>query len=281
MSIDAEISSKKETPIWKNLGPRFFTAVALAGIVFLPLYYGGWIWAIMVALIAAIVTWEWVSMSDPAPTRLAYILPIIGTLITLYYWQMEFRLYAVLAIVIAALFAAIERARRGGLLWAGLGYLYIIIPSLLMIWLRGSEAGFLAKGFQHLGFIIMVVIAADVGAYFGGSFFKGPKMAPRLSPNKTWSGFFSGLLFAASMGAIIGHFIGFGPIGAIAFAIPLAIASVMGDFLESGLKRVLNVKDASGILPGHGGLLDRLDSLMMAAAFAALSLSLFPGLWPA
>ena len=142
------------------------------------------------------------------------------------------------------------------------------------------ESGFAADGFKTLIFVLLVVIAADVGAYFGGSFFKGAKLAPKLSPNKTWSGFFSGLIFGASIGGIVGWIIGLNFLLGMTFAVPIVLLSVLGDLLESGLKRVLNVKDTGSLLPGHGGLLDRLDSLMLAVVGVACMLFFVPNIWP-
>jgi phosphatidate cytidylyltransferase len=129
-------------------------------------------------------------------------------------------------------------------------------------------------------FIILIVIGADTGAYFGGSVFKGPKMAPKLSPNKTWSGFISGLIFGTLLGAFVGQFIGLAAPAAFVLSALIVISSVFGDFLESGLKRKFNVKDAGNLMPGHGGLLDRVDSLMMAITFSALVVLLMPNIWP-
>ena len=224
--------------------------------------------------------WEWVRMADPVPTRLAYIIPIIGVVIACFYMAQQRLLFAVIVVAIAAILAAIERARRGGLLWSGLGYLYIVIPSMAIVGIRGIENGFATEGFTKLIYVILIVVAADVGAYFGGSYFKGPKLSPKLSPNKTWSGFFSGLIFGALIGGLVGHNIGLSfPLG-FGLAIPIVILSVLGDLLESGLKRRLNVKDAGDLLPGHGGLLDRLDSLMMAIVGVVAILAVAPDLWP-
>ncbi|MEP3891533.1 MAG: phosphatidate cytidylyltransferase [Hellea sp.] len=267
-------------PIWKNVGIRAVTALALAAIVIPPLYFGGWPWAIMAALFGGRMMWEWVKMSDKNPTRLAFILPITGVVIACFYMAQQNLSFAVITVAIAALLAALERARRGGLLWAGLGYLYIVIPSLAIVGIRGVENGFNTEGFTKLAFVILIVVAADVGAYFGGSYFKGPKLSPKLSPNKTWSGFLSGLIFGAITGGVVGMVIGLGfPLG-FGLAVPLVILSVLGDLLESGLKRSLNVKDSGDLLPGHGGLLDRLDSLMLAVVGAVAILYIAPGLWP-
>ena len=110
--------------------------------------------------------------------------------------------------------------------------------------------------------------------------FGGAKLAPKLSPNKTWSGFFSGQALAVVLGALFGHLVGIGWLSGVLLALPIAILSVLGDLFESGVKRTLNVKDTGGLMPGHGGLLDRLDSLMAAIVGVAIILFIFPGVWP-
>ena len=270
----------EKKPIFKNVGVRAATALLFAAICIPPLYFGGWPWAILVAVLAGRMMWEWVRMADPAPTRLAYIIPIIGVVIACFYMAQQHLLFAVIVMAIAAIAAAIERTRRGGLLWSGLGYLYIVIPSMAIVGIRGIDNGFATEGFTKLIYVILIVVAADVGAYFGGSYFKGPKLSPRLSPNKTWSGFFSGLTFGALIGGLVGHIAGLGFLLGFGLAIPIVILSVLGDLLESGLKRLLNVKDSGELLPGHGGLLDRLDSLMMAIVGVVVILAVMPNLWP-
>jgi len=275
-----DIITGEKKPLFKNVGVRAATALLFAAICIPPLYFGGWPWAILVALLGGRMMWEWVRMSDPVPTRLAYIIPIIGVAIACFYMAQKNLGLAVLTVAIAAILAALERARRGGSLWSGLGYLYIVIPSLAIVGIRGIENGFVTEGFTKLIYVILIVVAADVGAYFGGSYFKGPKLAPKLSPNKTWSGFLSGLFLGALFGGIVGHVVGLGFVLGCALAVPLVILSVLGDLLESGLKRSLNVKDAGDLLPGHGGLLDRLDSLMMAIVGAVVILAIAPNFWP-
>ena len=184
-----------------------------------------------------------------------------------------------LAVIGVQAFRAGEN-KKSRMTWAALGVFYIFIPTLLMIGLRGNNVGFDTVGFRRLLFVIACVIGADVGAYFGGSTFGGPKLAPKLSPNKTWSGFFSGQALAILLGAIFGHLVGIGWLSGVLLALPIAILSVLGDLFESGVKRSLNVKDTGGLMPGHGGLLDRLDSLMAAIVGVAIILLIFPGVWP-
>jgi len=272
------ITPPKKT--WKNLGLRAVTGFSLAAICVVPLYFGGWFWAVLVGLFGGRMMYEWVRMSDPKPNLAAYVIPIIGLIVGVIYTVQDQHAFAVLTVTITAICAGLSRMRRGGVLWSSLGILYILVPSLVMIALRGMDAGFSTRGFSLLMFIISCVVAADVGAYFGGSYFKGKKLAPTLSPNKTWSGAISGFIFALIVGAIAAVITGLSPIYGILLAAPIVILSVLGDLLESALKRKLNVKDSGGLLPGHGGLLDRLDSLMMAVVGAAILVHILPNIWP-
>lgn len=273
-------------PKWSGLGVRFISAVALLLVCLAPFYFGGWIWALLAGLFGGRMMYEWVRMSDPSPRLPAYMAPIIGLLAGIVYTVQKDIGLAVVSIVVTAVAVSgiqLVRSREdrsSRIVWAVLGVAYIIIPTLLMIGMRGNAIGFDTVGFQRLLFIMACVIGADVGAYFGGSIFGGPKLAPKLSPNKTWSGFFAGQALAILLGVIIGSFVGIGWVAGAAFALPIAILSVLGDLFESGIKRKLDVKDTGGLMPGHGGLLDRLDSLMAAIVGAAICLSLFPGIWP-
>lgn len=277
MSKPVPISS---IPKWKNIGIRAVSGLSFAFVAFIPFYFGGLFWAILVALLASSAVWEWVRMSDTTPSRLAFIIPLMGVLFALTASHLEAYKVAFLCVVLIAALAGVERLRRNRAIWAALGFIYIIVPAILLVLLRGKVAGINAVGFQSLIYVILVVVAADTGAYLGGSYFRGPKIAPKLSPNKTWSGFFSGVIFAGSISGLTALFIGFSPTYAVMISIPIVIFSVLGDFLESGLKRKLHVKDTGGFLPGHGGVLDRVDSLMMAIVFVAILQGLAPHIWP-
>ena len=273
-------------PKFKGVWIRVISAVALVLLCIAPFYFGDWLWAALAGLFGGRMLFEWVRMSDPSPTLPAYVVPILGLLAGTIYIVQDDRVLAVVAVLMTAAAVAVVQGVRSGdkksrrIGWAILGVFYIIIPTLFMIEMRGNEVGFNTIGFQRLLFVIACVTGADIGAYFGGSVLGGTKLAPKLSPNKTWSGFFSGQVVAIILGAIFGSIIGIGWLSGAILALPIAILSVLGDLFESGVKRELGVKDTGGLMPGHGGLLDRLDSLMAAIVGVAIILFLFPSVWP-
>lgn len=283
--------TKPSTPPkkFKSLGVRAISAIVLMLICGMPIYYGGWGTVGLVAVFGVGMIWEWVRMTDPKFSKLAVVFPVVGALIAFYFaglGQWQNALCVLGATAVLAMFERffIGKDRKQGALWASMGVLYILLPCLAFIWLRGDVVGVKAAGFAKLLFVVLVVIAADSFAYLGGSTFKGPKLAPKISPNKTWSGFLSGLICGGIVGIVVAYFTGLSPVYGLAFAVPIVLASVFGDLLESAIKRHLNVKDAGDLLPGHGGLLDRVDALMCAVLVAVIALLLWPvffsGVWP-
>lgn len=268
-----------KAPIWKNIGPRATSALLFALICVPPIFLGGYVWAIFVLILGLRLVLEWVRMSDPNYNWVAMIIPMTGLTLAIGYAAQGQSGLAVLIAGVTALIAGAERIRRGGAIWSGLGALYVAIPTLLMVTLRGNSVGY-SEGLEVMLFIILVVIGADVGAYLGGSAMKGPKIAPKLSPNKTWSGFLSGIVLGCILGVLIGKAFDLTLVFSLLLSIPIIIFSVLGDFLESGLKRHFKVKDTGKLIPGHGGLLDRVDGLMLAIVASALVLWAVPTLWP-
>jgi len=175
-----------------------------------PFYFGGWLWAALAGVFGGRMLFEWVRMSDPSPAVPAYLTPILGLLAGIIYTVQSNFGYAVLCIFVTAIaVAGIQVVRKGDvrssrIVWAVLGVVYIILPTLLMVGLRGNEIGFDTVGFQRLLFVMACVIGADVGAYFGGSTIGGPKLAPKLSPIKMWSRFLSGHVLDIILGGFFG-----------------------------------------------------------------------------
>ena len=158
--------------------------------------------------------------------------------------------------------------RRTG--WAPLypaGLAYIALAGAALLWLRRDPIA----GRADVLFLLLVVWAGDIGAYLIGRWIGGPRLAPRISPGKTWSGAAGGLLAAVAAGLLAAHVLSDAATWrAVAVAAVLSVVAQAGDLLESFVKRRLQVKDSGQLIPGHGGLFDRLDSMLAAAPVAAL-----------
>ena len=170
----------------------------------------------------------------------------------------------------------VERWRRG---WSVevLGVLYISLSAGLLAALRAGTA----HGLESVVLLFGIVWAADSLAYLVGTWIGGPKLIPQASPNKTWSGFVAGLVAGAAVAIAAGWLFGLDPVAVIVFGIVVAIASVLGDLSMSLFKRGFGVKDSGTLIPGHGGVLDRVDALMLAVITAVLLEHVLPLGWEA
>lgn len=161
--------------------------------------------------------------------------------------------------------------------WLGLGFLYIAVPCLSLLWLRLDPVA----GRDLVFWLMGVVWAADSGAYLAGRAIGGPKMAPRISPKKTWAGLIGGLISAGAVGWLVADFLSADgvarPVVMVVLAVAIGFVAEMGDLLESWLKRRLDVKDSGALIPGHGGLFDRVDGLFTAAVALVLVLEITQG----
>jgi phosphatidate cytidylyltransferase len=175
--------------------------------------------------------------------------------------------WAALALLCLQEWLTITRGKPGYIGWGlgGVAYASALYYSVLV--LRQDPI----YGLHAILFLFAIVWGADVGAYFAGRAIGGPKLAPRISPKKTWSGFCGGLLTAALAGSALLAVMGVSLSGwHLLVGLVLAVASVAGDLFESAFKRHFGVKDSGTLIPGHGGFLDRLDGFVIAAVLAAI-----------
>ena len=255
-----------------DLKTRLISALVLAPVVLAAVAAGGIAFAALVAAVAAIGFWEWTGIAavPPAPVRIFGLVLISICLLALVLLPMSWPV----AVLVAAGFLALAAAARNRTLgWSGVGLLYAALPCAAFIALRESGP----DGWAAILFILAVVWTTDTAAYFGGRSLGGPKLWPAVSPKKTWSGAITGILGAVVIGGLVAALTGKADPGAgVALAGALSVASQAGDLFESAVKRRFGVKDSGHLIPGHGGVLDRVDGLLAAAGlawlFAALGL---------
>jgi phosphatidate cytidylyltransferase len=248
----------------RNLLVRVAAALVLAPVAIAIAYAGGWPWAVLVTLAAIGLYVEWLTIIGVArEARIAgsgaVALAIAG--VCLATTQIDAAL-VVLALGLAAIALLSPRQR----IWATAGYCYAAAAEIASVLVRLDQV----YGFVALILILLVVWVTDIGGYFAGRGLGGPKLWPRVSPKKTWAGAIGG--FAASL-AVSGGFAAFGlgrPGSFLLLGAALSVVSQAGDLFESAVKRRFGVKDSSHIIPGHGGLLDRLDGYVAAVVIAAI-----------
>lgn len=252
-----------------DIGLRAASAVVLAPAAVVAIWAGGpWFLALML-LACALLSVEWAMMSAASAWRLmagAVAFGLFAAVASAYVEQLSLALVMLVFCAVAAgLFA---RSRGQEALDAAYGVLYLGWPAVLIIWLRDGSS---TVGLAWTVFAFAVAWASDIMAYLVGSTVGGPKLWPRFSPNKTWSGFIGGMSAGAVAGALLAAFLdmGIGLAWGAVLGLAASAATMAGDLWESALKRRYGVKDAGKLIPGHGGLLDRVDGLMFAAVVVA------------
>jgi phosphatidate cytidylyltransferase len=265
-----------------DLPTRFAAGVVMIGIAVTAAWLGGWPFRILVAAAAAVMMIEWCDMHGEK--RLwAYFgagflgLALLGLAEYLYpaieapleaeadTFAPNWEAFGAVTLGALLLGAASRRAMTGA------GVIYIGIPSFALLSLSWV--------WEALVFWVFVVTwATDIFAYFAGRAIGGPKLAPRISPNKTWAGLIGGVAGAAVCGWLLAAWFEMEPFF-LWMGGPMALAAQAGDLFESWLKRRAGIKDSGSLLPGHGGVLDRLDGLLAVAV--ATTLLLMAGFWTA
>jgi phosphatidate cytidylyltransferase len=242
---------------------RVVAALVLAPLTIAIAWIGGWPWAFIVIAAASLLYFEWLMIVGASGNRIAVatgiaVLTVAGVCLMMRRTDLALGIVAV-GIVLAAIVA---RSQRG---WVANGLVYAAAALIASIIVR-RDADF---GFVALMFVLLIVWVTDIGGYFAGRGIGGPKLWPRVSPKKTWAGAIGGLVLSLVIAAAFAWF-GYGRmLPLLLLGTVLSIVSQLGDLFESAVKRRFDVKDSSHIIPGHGGLLDRLDGFVAAIVLAA------------
>lgn len=240
----------------------------VAGILLgLPVLFFIWIgtpaFEAMVALAAGILAWEWFGITGSGQSQKSGLL--LGCVVVVAVAVAASFSLGVALLALALGTALVVLATRGAP-WMTLGTLYIGLPCVALVWLRNEPT----LGREIVLWLLLVVWASDIGAYAAGRLIGGPKLAPRISPNKTWAGLAGGIGAAAATSfGFASHLGGAHLAPAASLGALLAVAAQLGDLGESWVKRRFGVKDASSLIPGHGGLLDRVDALLVVILIVA------------
>ncbi len=252
-------------PRLSNLGLRIVSGALMAAVTLAALYAGFPFWPLLVLVVAMGLGWEWNRMLSRSGSVTALgLLVALAVVIGLTAFGQP-AIAGVVAVAGAVVLAVIGSGE--GRLTHAAGLLYFGLPSIALIWLRADEPG----GARALLLVMIAVWVTDSAAYFTGRAVGGPKLWPAVSPNKTWSGSLGGALGGVVAGVIFASVAGAQPLAWIAvLCLALSVACQAGDLMESALKRRFDRKDSSGLIPGHGGLMDRLDGLLMSVLVAAL-----------
>jgi phosphatidate cytidylyltransferase len=249
-----------------NLLMRVLSSLVLVPVAIGTAYAGGLVFTGFWMIVALCVIWEWdtlVCAHDKRPVLTIGSVAIAGAAVLL----MLGRTATPVALVVLSTLGVVTLASKPHRGWCTLGVLYagalLIAPVLLR---RDATLGFAA-----IVFLFAVVWLTDITAYFCGRALGGPKLMPQVSPNKTWSGAIGGVAVALIGGTSVAWYAGIGNLAAVAaVALALSVASQAGDLFESALKRRFDAKDASGLIPGHGGVMDRVDGFVFAVTVAVL-----------
>jgi len=255
----------------RNLSYRILSGAILGPVTLWLAYVGGIPFQVALAAVAAVSLGEWLKMTTDK--RWPWALPAPFIVLLIYHEAGIAAAIATLA-VLAVMLAVLIGRRSGGLPAPGsfgviaFGLPYVGLPLLALAWLRDGAA----SDWKLVFFVLVVIWGTDVGAYFVGRLLGGPRLAPSVSPNKTWSGAIGGGVVAALVALIWGQVFSVvaGSVQLVAVAVMLSFVGQCGDLFESAVKRRYGVKDSGDLIPGHGGMLDRIDALLAAAPVFAI-----------
>lgn len=252
-----------------ELTVRIYSALLLVGASLVMTLTSLETFGLLICVFSLAMAWEWGRLVRERGLDTAFALHAAALIAACGATLWRCPSCAILAIIcgtMAVFLCRIFYDERAQAWWSAAGVYYTGLPAIALIWLR-SDAEY---GVMAVLYIFAIVWTTDSAAYLFGRWIGGPKLAPRISPKKTWAGFAGGVISAALVALVFGFFAGMFSLWLAVVAIVLAMIAQGGDLGESAIKRVFGRKDSSSLIPGHGGVLDRLDGLIFAASAAAL-----------
>jgi phosphatidate cytidylyltransferase len=246
---------------------RIYSAVFLIGVAVFLTLASTESFAVLVVVFISIMAWEWGRLVRGRGIDLTFAIQLASTWIASAVTVGGWPGWALLSVAVGtalALFLRLGQEDRGKAWWSASGVYYAGLPAIALIWLRSDPS----YGIFAILYIFAVVWTTDSAAYVFGRWIGGPKLVPRISPKKTWAGLIGGALSAGLVGMLFGLFTDIPAPGLGLLALAFALIAQLGDLGESAVKRIFEIKDSSSLIPGHGGVLDRIDGLIFVAVTA-------------
>ena len=269
-TLEDAINVKKKN----DLGIRVLSAAVMLPAAVYIILEGEYSYLGLVIVLSGLILFEWNNICEGKGFSLTFIMQsliVLYAIISLYFYGVVNILFLGIGAAIIVIVAFLSKKSTK---WALNGLTYAIVPALSLLWLRSysSDGGYIVL------WAMIIVWSMDTGGYFAGKNIGGPKMAPKISPNKTWSGLAGGTALAMITGTIAAYYFDFGvPLWLIALISGfLSVWSQIGDLYESSLKRKFNVKDSGTIIPGHGGIMDRVDGVVFVVPLVAVMILFRP-----
>ncbi|KEQ55287.1 phosphatidate cytidylyltransferase [Sphingobium chlorophenolicum] len=246
-----------------ELRTRAIVGILLILVALAALFFGGFLFWTLLSVAGVLMQGEWGDLTGANPENRKLAMFAVSVPLAILCPAAAGVSWLAFGLMAAAFFFVALTSRSVKL---ALGVPYIVVPVMALLFLRGQAPDTI--GLLLTLWALALVWATDIGAYFAGRSIGGPKLAPRVSPSKTWSGLGGGVLAALLVGFLLYRFAGL-PVQLAAASGLLAVAAQLGDLFESSMKRRAGVKDSGTLLPGHGGVMDRLDGVVAAAPLAA------------
>jgi phosphatidate cytidylyltransferase len=248
---------------WSDLAVRAASAFVLAPIAMLDVWLGGYWYSLFIILLGIMMVREWVAIVHDNDSKQFLLHAAAVVLAATAISPAE----AILLIIPALLsIALVFISKQPKSFWSFIGIPYLALPVLALMALRSDDFW----GLKAIVWCLIIVWSADTFAYFAGRIIGGPKLAPKLSPKKTWAGMGGAVVGAAVASAAFSTYCELPLLPLMAMAAQFAVVEQGGDIFESALKRHHNVKDSGDLIPGHGGVLDRVDGLLAVVLIAGI-----------
>ncbi len=249
-----------------KLFTRVISAVVMLPIAVYVILNGGLPFFLLVTLLTILVLSEWNGIVEKKPLSILFVVEGFCAILLLLAlnWGSPFLIYSFICSIVSIV--TVAYLVKAKILWTVIGFLYALLPSAAFLMINENYGGLVIL------WMMILIWSMDTGAYFVGKNIGGPKMSPKISPNKTWSGLIGGTITAMIFGSLFGYYIKDADAALFNNATILlilsgllALLSQVGDLAESAVKRTFNVKDSGAIIPGHGGVMDRIDGVLFVA----------------